>query len=206
ISKYYLAKTLTFASIVTKLSDWLDMDEAQPQVPQNPAETHKQSIQKCIQYLLHACPCKDAHCKLPGCVKIKRILKHTRDCKLRQLGNCTVCKQFLVLCYTHAKSCNEQSCPVPICARIKVNLREQRLQKRMRQERFMQQRMVNMEQFSSNSAAPASSVSNSVASPIAISPQAQSNKVPPSPTSSMSPSTSTSAPNVTVTPTQKGQN
>eukprot|EP00731_Ephydatia_muelleri_P030521 Em0022g35a len=184
----------------------LDMDEAQPQVPQNPAEARKQSIQKCIQYLLHACQCKDAQCKLPGCVKIKRILKHTRDCKLRQLGNCTVCKQFLVLCYTHAKSCNEQSCPVPICARIKVNLREQRLQKRMRQERFMQQRMVNMEQFSSNSAAPAPSVSNSVASPIAISPQAQSNKVPPSPTSSKSPSTSTSAPNVTVTPTSQGVN
>ena len=107
----------------------LDMDEAQPQVPQNPVEARKQSIQKCIQYLLHACQCKDIQCKLPGCVKMKRILKHTSDCKLRQSGNCTLCKQFLILCYKHAELCNEQSCPVPICARIKVNLREQRLQK-----------------------------------------------------------------------------
>ena len=72
-------------------------------------------------------------CKQPSCIKMKRVLRHTRDCKLRMSGNCTICKQFLLLCYSHAKSCTDDKCPVPICARIKKNLQEQRAQSQMRQ-------------------------------------------------------------------------
>jgi hypothetical protein len=36
-------------------------------------EARKQSIQRCIQSLVHACQCRDANCRLPSCHK---VLKH----------------------------------------------------------------------------------------------------------------------------------
>ena len=115
----------------------------------DPREQRKASIQKCIQFLVHASQCHDPMCKQPSCIKMKRVLRHTKDCKLRMSGNCTICKQFLLLCYSHAKTCNDDKCPVPICARIKKNLKEQRAQSLMRSSRFMQQRMAQMERAAS---------------------------------------------------------
>ena len=123
----------------------LGFDEIQGDPTQkDPREQRKAFIQKCIQFLVHASQCRDPMCKQPSCIKMKRVLRHTRDCKLRMSGNCTICKQFLLLCYSHAKTCNDDKCPVPICARIKKNLKEQRAQSRIRQNRFMQQRMAQM--------------------------------------------------------------
>ena len=33
-------------------------------------EARKQSIQRCIQSLVHACQCRDANCRLPSCHKV----------------------------------------------------------------------------------------------------------------------------------------
>ncbi len=130
-----------------KLGLGLGLEELPPDKEQDPRAQRKASIEKCIQFLVHASQCRDPTCKLPSCIKMKRVLRHTRDCKLRMSGSCTVCKQFLLLCYSHAKSCTEDKCPVPVCARIKKKLREQRMQQRMRQNQFMQQRMAGLMQL-----------------------------------------------------------
>ena len=111
-----------------KLGLGLD-DETTPQEgPKDPKEQRKASIEKCIRYLVHATKCHDPHCKQPSCIKMKRVLTHTRECKL-MLSNkwslCKICKQFVLLCISHAKNCNEDKCPVPVCARIKKSLRDQ---------------------------------------------------------------------------------
>ena len=116
-----------------KLGLGLDDDIQQDPAQKDPREQRKASIQRCIQFLVHASQCRDPMCKQPSCIKMKRVLRHTRDCKVRMSGNCTICKQFLLLCYSHAKRCTDDKCPVPICARIKKNLREQRAQSNMRQ-------------------------------------------------------------------------
>ena len=131
-----------------KLGLGLDDEIQQDTAQKDPREQRKASIQRCIQFLVHASQCRDPMCKQPSCIKMKRVLRHTRDCKLRLSSNCTICKQFLLLCYSHAKSCTNDKCPVPICARIKKNLREQRAQSQMKQNRFMQQRMAHMSQMS----------------------------------------------------------
>ena len=149
------------------LDDEIQQDTAQ----KDPREQRKASIQKCNQFLVHASQCRDPMCKQPSCSKMKRVLRHTRDCKLRMSGNCIICKQFLQLCYSHAKSCKDDKCPVPICARIKKNLREQCAQQQMRQNRLMQLRMINMNQMTSTSNSNGSSnhQASSIASPRACS-------------------------------------
>ena len=121
-----------------------DGTTGQDQRVMDPKEQRKAQIQKCIQFLIHASKCRDPACKQPSCVRMKRVLRHTRDCKLRMSGNCSICKQFLLLCYSHARTCTEDKCPVPVCARIKKTFREQQMQQRRRNECLIQQRMANM--------------------------------------------------------------
>ena len=71
----------------------------------NPQEARRQSIQRCIQSLVHACQCRDANCRLPSCQKMKRVVAHTRTCKRKKSSGCPVCKQLIALCCYHAKHC-----------------------------------------------------------------------------------------------------
>lgn len=44
----------------------------------NPNEARKLSIQRCIHSLVHACQCRDANCRLTSCLKMKRVVTHTK--------------------------------------------------------------------------------------------------------------------------------
>ena len=193
-----------------KLGLGLDDEIQQDTAQKDPREQRKASIQKCIQFLVHASQCRDPMCKQPSCIKMKRVLRHTRDCKLRMSGNCTICKQFLLLCYSHAKSCKDDKCPVPICARIKKNLREQRAQAQLRQNRFMQLRMINMNQMTSTSNSNGSSnhQASSIASPAPAHtpPGSSKNPTPPSKGSpaNQPPTSTTPVPASTVAPSPVG--
>lgn len=48
----------------------------------SPATSRKQSIQRCIQSLVHACQCRNANCRLPSCQSMKKVVAHTRSCKV----------------------------------------------------------------------------------------------------------------------------
>ena len=88
----------------------------------NPAEAKrvkKESIQRCIQSLVHACRCKDEDCHLPSCAKMKKVVQHTRTCKKKKNGGCPICKQLIALCCFHSKNCDDEQCPVPFCPSIK---------------------------------------------------------------------------------------
>ena len=148
-----------------KLGLGLDDDMSFQEGPKDPKEQRKASIEKCIRYLVHATKCHDLHCKQPSCIKMKRVLTHTRGCKLMlssKWNMCKICKQFVLLCIAHAKNCNEDKCPVPVCARIKKNLHDQRNQQQVRRQRFMQLRMAQMSMTSQMASVQNA---NSVASP-----------------------------------------
>ena len=99
-----------------------------------------------------------------GCEVSPSILRHTHECKVRMPHSCNICKQFLVLCYTHAKSCTDSKCPVLVCARLKKNIREQQAAQRRRNNRFTYvKRMQNMSQL--NSSAASSGAAATAASP-----------------------------------------
>lgn len=114
-----------------KLGLGFDLDSSPADMKQaNPQEARKQSIQRCIQSLVHACQCRDANCRLPSCQKMKRVVQHTKNCKRKTNGGCPICKQLIALCCYHAKHCQEIKCPVPFCANIKYKLKQQQLQQR----------------------------------------------------------------------------
>jgi hypothetical protein len=93
-------------------------------------EARKQSIQRCIQSLVHACQCRDVDCRLPSCQKMKRVVSHTKLCKRKTNGGCPICKQLIALCCYHAKHCQEAKCLVPFCPNIRHKLKKQQLQQR----------------------------------------------------------------------------
>ena len=123
-----------------------DDTQTEPQVPQNRHEARKQSIQKLIQSLVHACQCRDMTCDLQSCIKMKRVIRHTRDCRLRNNGNCSICKQFVALCLFHARNCNESQCSVPLCSNIKQKLK---IEHHIHQDHLTARRMVEMKVHSS---------------------------------------------------------
>ncbi|KAK8377538.1 hypothetical protein O3P69_013878 [Scylla paramamosain] len=110
----------------------------------SPQEARRQSIQRCIQSLVHASQCKDATCRLPSCQKMKRVLAHTKSCKKKNNGGCAICKQLIALCCYHARNCKEERCVVPYCFYIKQKLRQQEMQQRFQQQQLMKRRMQPM--------------------------------------------------------------
>lgn len=134
--------------------------------------------------MYHACQCRDANCRRPSCIKMKRVVSHTKACKrknaqLAQLqgsgngsGNgapCPICKQLIALCCYHAKHCEETKCPVPYCVNIKAKLKHQQLQARMQQQSIVKRRIAAMNtltQSQNNSSAN----NNSTATPFSPQP------------------------------------
>jgi hypothetical protein len=112
----------------SNLDDGSSPTDGRPQ--SNTQEARKQSIQRCIQSLVHACQCRDANCRLPTCQKMKRVVTHTKNCKTKTQGGCPVCKQLIAICCYHAKHCKENKCLVPFCPNIKQKLRQQNLAQR----------------------------------------------------------------------------
>ncbi|XP_041359356.1 CREB-binding protein-like isoform X4 [Gigantopelta aegis] len=116
---------------------------------ENPQESRRQSIQRCIQSLVHACQCRDANCRLHSCQKMKRVVAHTKSCR-RKTNGCPICKQLIALCCYHAKHCDEHKCQVPFCHQLKHKLRQQQLQQRLQQAQMLRRRMALMTANNSN--------------------------------------------------------
>lgn len=89
------------------------------------------SIRRCIDFLVHACQCKEANCRLASCARMKRVITHIKTCKRRTNGNCPICRQLVALCCHHARTCDDSVCPVPFCFNIKIRLRQQHQHQRV---------------------------------------------------------------------------
>ncbi|XP_036420964.1 histone lysine acetyltransferase CREBBP-like [Colossoma macropomum] len=110
--------------------------------PTKSSESQRLSIQRCILSLLHACQCRNANCPLPSCQKMKRVAQHLKHCKRNTSGGCPVCRQFIALCYCHAKHCQENICLVPFCLTIKHKLRLRQQEQRIQQVQMIRRRIM----------------------------------------------------------------
>ncbi|CAF1004164.1 unnamed protein product [Adineta steineri] len=108
----------------------------------------QQSMQRCIEALLHAVNCRNANCVNRSCFRYKRVIQHTKECKGKN-SQCNVCKQVIFLCWYHAKSCMDQNCQVPFCTNLKTKIQKQRATSlqtdRRRMQAMMQQRTNTMQ-------------------------------------------------------------
>ena len=110
-----------------KLELDLDVDQQQEQGgvkerPQLSAQEQERrlKIQRCIQSLVHASHCRDPTCQLASCAKMKRVVEHTKTCKLKTDRGCGLCDEVVHLCCYHAKHCLGRECVVPFCRHIKL--------------------------------------------------------------------------------------
>ncbi|CAF1467759.1 unnamed protein product, partial [Didymodactylos carnosus] len=85
----------------------------------------QQSMQHCIEALLHAVKCRKINCINRSCFRYKRVVQHTKECKGRN-SQCNVCKHVVFLSWYHAKSCMDQYCQVPFCTNLKTKIQKQR--------------------------------------------------------------------------------
>lgn len=80
----------------------------------------RKSIEQYVQLLVHACFCNDQQCRQLPCMKMKRLVAHTRICKRITSGSCPIREQVITLCEYHAKHCpNDENCLVPFCSVFK---------------------------------------------------------------------------------------
>ena len=110
----------------------------------NAQEARSVSINSYMQSFVHACHCRDANCRLNVCQKFKRFLQHLQSCK-GQHSKCRVCKQLLLLCWSHAKQCKESKCPVPYCLSLKQKIEEQKAEAQFKSNQLMRRRMAIMQ-------------------------------------------------------------
>ena len=115
--------------------------------------TREQQNKRRNEFLIHACQCRDPTCAKPLCIKMKQLLRHARDCKMRSSGKCTACNFFIRICVMHAQECREIKCPVPICPNLKQKMRERRQREQKRSYELARRRMRKMNQQASPTAA-----------------------------------------------------
>ena len=94
---------------------------------ENPQESCRKSILRCISSLVHACQCRNVDCRMNACHKMKRVVSHTMSCRRKKNNGCPICIQLIALCCYHAEHCRENKCPVPFHAQLKQKLKQKQL-------------------------------------------------------------------------------
>lgn len=59
--------------------------------------------------LKHSCRCQDRTCKIPMCMKMKRVLTHTNICR-QSNSNSLLCQEIATFCLNHSIVCTEKDC------------------------------------------------------------------------------------------------
>jgi hypothetical protein len=87
--------------------------------------SREEAINRCLTSLIHALTCREgANCTAAGCLKMKRVVEHTRTCqrKSSNIRGCPICSQLMSLCFYHSKLCRQTVCHVPFCRIMKRKL------------------------------------------------------------------------------------
>ncbi|PHT80952.1 hypothetical protein T459_13967 [Capsicum annuum] len=99
-------------------------------------------LRKMLDLLLLNSQCHFPHCPYPNCRKVKGLLRHGIQCKIRLSRGCVLCKKMWYLLQLHARAYKDSSdCHVPRCRDLKQHLR------RLQQQSDSQRRAAVMERM-----------------------------------------------------------
>ena len=99
----------------------------------------QRSIQLHMTLLQHAATCHSPKCPSANCTKMKGLLKHGAQCKIKATGGCNVCKRIWALLQIHARQCKASQCPVPNCMAIRERVRQLKKQQQAMDDRRRQE-------------------------------------------------------------------
>jgi len=99
----------------------------------------QRSIQLHMTLLQHAATCNSPKCPSANCTKMKGLLKHGAQCKIKATGGCNVCKRIWALLQIHARQCKASQCPVPNCMAIRERVRQLKKQQQAMDDRRRQE-------------------------------------------------------------------
>ena len=77
---------------------------------QNTIANRAQLFKRRNEFLIHSCQCRDHTCSKPLCIKMKQLLHHARDCKMRASGKCSAHNFFIRMCTSLTKEREEAKC------------------------------------------------------------------------------------------------
>jgi hypothetical protein len=116
----------------------IPVGNAQSNLTPEQRKERQRSIQLHMTLLLHASTCRSTSCASANCAKMKGLLKHGTQCKVKATGGCNVCKRIWALLQIHAKQCKQDNCPVPNCMAIRERYRQLQLQQQAMDDRRRQ--------------------------------------------------------------------
>lgn len=61
--------------------------------------------------LAHSCHCRDRRCKLPMCIKMRRVIGHMIVCD-RKTSSSSLCREVFTFCCQHAVVCRDANCVI----------------------------------------------------------------------------------------------
>jgi E1A/CREB-binding protein len=99
----------------------------------------QRSIQLHMTLLLHASTCNNPKCPSANCAKMKGLLKHGEQCRIKASGGCNVCKRIWALLQIHARQCKAKNCPVPNCMALRERVRQLKKQQQAMDDRRRQE-------------------------------------------------------------------
>jgi len=105
----------------------------------------QRSIQLHMTLLQHAATCHSPKCPSANCTKMKGLLKHGAQCKIKATGGCNVCKRIWALLQIHARQCKASQCPVPNCMAIRERVRQLKKQQQAMDDRRRQEMNLSIE-------------------------------------------------------------
>lgn len=106
---------------------------------------NKGTQQPCFQVLLgvleHASKCTAPCCTYTYCRNLKRLFRHSSECRTRSRGGCKLCMQIWYLLQKHAQACKELECRVPRCKDLRDHKRKKQMQSDARRRAGVKERI-----------------------------------------------------------------
>eukprot|EP00924_Labyrinthula_sp_SR-Ha-C_P003237 augustus_masked-scaffold_15-processed-gene-3.40-mRNA-1 protein AED:0.01 eAED:0.02 QI:0/-1/0/1/-1/1/1/0/1759 len=89
------------------------------------------------------CTLPRGQCTFRNCGRMKQLLRHGNECKMKLTGDCKVCRRVWALLHVHARNCrlSPSRCNVPNCAKLRQHFRNMQAQAQDRRIRMQTQRM-----------------------------------------------------------------
>lgn len=111
-------------------------------------QSDRKKMEQCVRLLVHASGCRDANCRTPSCLQLRRRLEHFKEQHDR--NKCNLCRPLHKIITAHSTKCNDSRCQVSFCAQFKALKKQQESQQRLRKVQTLRRRQKTMQRYNNS--------------------------------------------------------